>query len=180
MGVAIPVPDPFGMELQNWRREFGDPMADLIPAHITLVPPVELDQSDRDDLGALLAKAADIVPPFQVRLRGTGTFRPVSPVVFVALTEGISACEQLSGAVRSGPLDIALQYPYHPHVTVAHHLDDTALDHAYQTLAGYDATFDVTAFSLYEHGVDGYWRRISDIPLTGRPDPATTRARPSR
>lgn len=167
VGVAVPVPDPFGTELQNWRREFGDPMADLIPTHITLVPPIELDQPDRDDLDTHLTKAAATVPPFRVHLRGTGTFRPISPVVFIALAEGIAACERLSGAVRSGPLDVALQYPYHPHVTVAHHLDDAALDRAFSTLAGYDASFEVSAFSLYEHGVDGYWRPVSDIPLTG-------------
>lgn len=169
MGVAVPIPEPFGTELQNWRREFGDPMADLIPAHVTLIPPTELTQADRDSLPARLARAAGTVPPFRVHLRGTGTFRPVSPVVFVALAQGISACERLSCAVRSGPLDVNLQYPYHPHVTVAHHLDEAALDLAYSTLSGYDAVFDVSSFSLYEHGLDGYWRRVSDIPLTGVP-----------
>lgn len=172
VGVAVPVPDPFGVELQNWRREFGDPMADLIPSHVTLVPPVELDQADRDDLGTHLAKAAEMVAPFRVHLRGTGTFRPISPVVFVSLAAGIAECERLSSAVRSGPLDLELTFPYHPHVTVAHHLTDAAMDLAFSTLSGYDAVFEVTAFSLYEHGLDGYWRRVADIPLTGVPGPA--------
>ena len=79
---------------------------------------------------------------FGVHLRGTGTFRPVSPVVFVTLVEGISQCEQLAGLVRRGPLAIELEFPYHPHVTVAHHLDDAALDRAFEELAGFDCTFD--------------------------------------
>ena len=41
-----------------------------------------------------------------MRLRGTGTFRPVSPVVFVNVAEGISRCELLADAVRRGPLEI--------------------------------------------------------------------------
>ena len=39
-------------------------------------------------------------------LRGTATFLPVSPVVFVALAQGISACERLSDAIRTGPLAV--------------------------------------------------------------------------
>ena len=68
---------------------------------------------------------------FRIRLRGTGTFRPVSPVVFVMVAEGISGCEQLAVSVRRGPLAVDLQFPYHPHVTVAHHLADGSLDRAF-------------------------------------------------
>ena len=49
-----------------------------------------------------------------MHLRGTGTFRPVSPVVFVSLVEGISQCEQLADAVRRGPLAIDLALPVPP------------------------------------------------------------------
>ena len=48
--------------------------------------------------------------------------------------------ERLAQAARSGPLEQELQFPYHPHVTVAHHLDESALDHAYETLAGTSKT----------------------------------------
>ena len=34
---------------------------------------------------------------------GTGTFRPVSPVVFVVLAEGAAECTALQEAVRTGP-----------------------------------------------------------------------------
>ena len=43
------------------------------------------------------------------------------PVVFVNLVEGISQTEQLAHDCRRGPLAVDLTYPYHPHVTVAHH-----------------------------------------------------------
>ena len=105
--------------------------------------------------------------PFRLRLRGTGTFRPVSPVVFIAVSEGISACEILAQAARSGPLAQELTFPYHPHVTVAHHLDEAALDHAYDSLADFECTFDVAAFHLYSHGDDGVWRPFRTFPLGG-------------
>ena len=45
IGVAIEVPDPHGPELQRWRADFGDPLADAIPAHVTLLPPTVVPPS---------------------------------------------------------------------------------------------------------------------------------------
>ena len=55
----------------------------------------------------------------------------------------ISSCEVLQSQVRSGPLEVDLRFPYHPHVTVAHDLDKDALDRAYDALSEYDCAFDV-------------------------------------
>jgi 2'-5' RNA ligase len=158
IGVAIPVPEPFATVLQGWRRGFGDPLAGAIPSHITLMPPTDIPVDELAMIEKHLEEVAAAAEPFHVRLRGTGTFRPVSPVVFVALAEGISGCEMLSKAIRTGPLPGELTYPYHPHVTVAHHLADEVLDRAFAGLSGYAADFDVTGFSLYEHGADQVWR----------------------
>jgi 2'-5' RNA ligase len=167
IGVAIPIPEPFGSELQNHRREFGDPQAEAIPPHITLVPPMAVDETQYVELHSHLEKIAAVMPRFRVHLRGTGTFRPVSPVVFVALAEGISGAERLADAVRRGPVDVDLRFPYHPHVTVAHFLNDQAMDHAFRVLSDYDAVFDAGVFSLYHHGRDGQWRVAHDYELTG-------------
>lgn len=167
VGVAIPIPDPFGAELQDWRRTFGDPLACAIPPHITLLPPTPLRQTELADVEEHLTDVGAASEPFRIRLRGSGTFRPVSPVVFVALADGISGCEMLTKAVRTGPLPVELTYPYHPHVTVAHDLSDEALDRAFRELADYAADFDVTGFSLYEHGTDAVWRARRSFELGG-------------
>lgn len=164
IGVAIAIPEPWAAELQEKRASFGDSQAGAIPTHITLVPPTEIG----DDLPVVedhLAKVAADQRPFRLRLRGTGTFRPVSPVVFIAVSEGISACEVLAQAARSGPLDQNLNFPYHPHVTVAHHLDEAELDHAYDDLADFDCTFEVDGFHLYVHGADSVWRPVRSYQL---------------
>ncbi len=57
--------------------------------------------------------------PFELHLAGPGTFRPVSPVVFVQVSDGIAQCELIEADVRSGPLFRETTFPYHPHVTVA-------------------------------------------------------------
>ena len=166
IGVAIAIPEPWATDLQAQRASFGDPQASAIPTHITLVPPTDVG----DELDAVekhLTEVATQQSSFRLRLRGTATFRPVSPVVFIAVSEGISACELLAQAARSGPLAQELTFPYHPHVTVAHHLDEAALDHAYETLADFDCTFEVADFHLYQHGDDGVWRPASTYPLSG-------------
>ncbi|QXJ26534.1 2'-5' RNA ligase family protein [Actinomadura graeca] len=162
IGVAIPIPDPYGALLQGKRASYGDPLAGAIPTHITLLPPTEVDGVELDAIEAHLLDIARKERPFHIRLRGSGTFRPVSPVVFVALGEGIDDCERLQALIASGPLARPLDFPFHPHVTIAHHLPDKVMDQAFMELATYSARFEVWGFSLYEHGEDGVWRPQRD------------------
>jgi 2'-5' RNA ligase len=168
IGVAIAVPEPWGGQLQEYRAALGDDTAAGIPTHVTLMPPY---QTPSDDLPAIedhLADAASRAGAFSIHLRGTGTFRPVSPVVFVTVAEGISACEQLAQTVRRGPLEADLNFPYHPHVTVAHDLPDHVLDKAFDELSDFDCSFLVDRFSLYVHDGEQGWMPTRDFPLTGR------------
>jgi 2'-5' RNA ligase len=157
IGVAIPIPEPWGSQLQRYRESIGDPMAEHIPPHVTLVPPVDLAPAVAADVENHLEQAAAAVQPFEVHLRGTATFRPLSAVVFIALAEGISGCERLEREVRSGPLGVDLNYPYHPHVTVAHDLDEAVLDRAFTELADFEARFVVDSFTLYVHDDAAGW-----------------------
>jgi 2'-5' RNA ligase len=164
IGVALSIPEPWATQLQDYRTLI-DPSAALVPTHITLVPPIEIDADDLVAVEEHLAKVAEAEAAFEVHLRGTGTFRPVSPVVFVSLVQGISQTEQLAAAVRSGPLDIDVEFPFHPHVTVAHHLPDDAMDGAFEHLATFDASFEVTGFHLYVHDVETGWQPTRDFTL---------------
>lgn len=170
IGVAVAIPEPWATELQDYRTAVGDLTATMIPTHITLVPPTEIDDAALAQVEDHLAAVAGGFAGFPVHLRGTGTFRPVSPVVFVTLVEGISQCEQLASAVRRGPLEVRLDYPYHPHVTIAHHLDDDALDQAFRELAAFECEFEVAGFHLYVHDEARGWQPTSEFPLT-HPEP---------
>jgi 2'-5' RNA ligase len=165
IGVAIAIPEPHGASLQAFRASYGDPLATAIPTHVTLLPPTPVHSSDLYDVEEHLRKVALAEQPFELHLRGTGTFAPVSPVVFVQLAQGIGDCERIEAQVRSGPLSRMLSFPYHPHVTVAHYLPQGVLDRAYSELATYDARFPVWGFSLFEHGDDGVWRPQRDFPF---------------
>lgn len=159
IGVAISIPAPYGEQLRAARASFGDPLATSVPTHVTLLPPTVLSHEQDAEVDDHLRKVADAASAFDIHLRGTATFRPVSPVVFVPLVQGIGECEALEQSVRSGPLARDLQFYYHPHVTVAHHLSDDALDRASAELADFECRFTVGGFHLYEHGADEVWRR---------------------
>jgi 2'-5' RNA ligase len=83
----------------------------------------------------------------------------------VTVVEGISACEQLAGALRRGPLSVELQFPYHPHVTIAHHLPDEALDRAFGELADFESLFGAEEFHLYVHDEEKGWQPSREFPL---------------
>jgi 2'-5' RNA ligase len=171
IGVSLAVPDPWGADLQRYRVSLGDEDAANIPTHITLLPPIDVEDGLLCGIDAHLREVARRCAPYPVRLRGTGTFRPVSPVVFLNVVQGISCCEVLASAVRQGPLAIDVQYPYHPHVTVAQNLREDTLDQAFDQLADYDLRFHVDRFVLYHHQDHQGWVPHQEYLLTGSHGP---------
>lgn len=149
IGVAIAVPEPHGSMLREKRAEYGDPMAETVPSHVTLMPPTVILKEELEGVCEALETAATAMAQFGMRLRGTGTFRPISPVVFVAVSQGISYTEVLASAVRARLDAPEPEFPFHPHVTVAHHLPDDVLDRAYEDLATFECAFRVEEFALY-------------------------------
>jgi 2'-5' RNA ligase len=167
IGVAIAVPEPFGEELRAHRSSFGDPQAAAIPTHVTLLPPTEVDDTELTDVEEQLERVADKHDPFDMHLRGTATFRPVSPVVFVVVAQGISECEMLAESIRAELGGADPRFPYHPHVTVAHDVPEEALDLAYDTLGTYEARFSVATFALYVHDEASGWVCERELALRG-------------
>jgi 2'-5' RNA ligase len=170
LGVAIAIPEPHAATLAKWRRAVGDPAADLVFPHVTLLPPTAVAADTLPDVEAHLAEAAATHHPFVMHLSGTGTFRPLSPVVFIQVATGVSDCEVLESRIRRGVLGRELEFPYHPHVTVAQDIADAGLDEAYDGLAGFVARFRVDGFVLFSRDADGRWQWRKEFPLGGAPD----------
>ena len=174
-GVAVTIPEPWGERLQRAREHAGDPLAPAIPPHVTLLPPTAVLPDRFDNFVAHLEAVCADTAPFQMVLSGTGTFvRPVSPVVFVQVSRGIGSCERLEAEVRSGPVERELEFPYHPHVTVAHHLGRQIP----RPLSEFDelADFPVRvpaseSVELYLHDDDGVWRVVPLASTSGPPRP---------
>ena len=169
LGVVVSVPEPWAQLLVEWRGKCGDPQASLVPPHVTLLPPTEVPLRNRSAISEHLARVAATHPPFDMHLVGTGTFRPVSEVVFVTVARGMTECEHIATDVRTGPLHRPLSFPYHPHVTVAHDVPAEMLDLASAGLADLEAHFRVESFTEFEQLPGGAWAVAREYPLTGPP-----------
>lgn len=165
VGVSIAIPEPWGEFLRGKRASYGDVLADRIPSHITLAPPLVVEESEVESLAADLRELAEVFTPFTVSLLGTGTFRPISPVVFVAVSEGIASIETLAEGVRKTVAAPEQEFPFHPHVTVAHHLSDDRLDHALEDLSDFRTSFTVDAIHLYLDDAERGWVPTHRFPL---------------
>jgi 2'-5' RNA ligase len=93
----------------------------------------------------------------------------LTEVVFVAVATGIGECELLAAEVRSGPLARELNFPYHPHVTVAHDVPADMLEVAYNGLSDLSAAFPVDSFTEFEQTPAGAWAVAREYRLTGPP-----------
>jgi 2'-5' RNA ligase len=169
LGVVVALPEPWATLMVEWRGRCGDPQASVVPPHVTLLPPTEVPIGERPRIREHLQRVAAVHPPFDLHLAGTGTFRPVSEVVFVAVARGGVDCELLAGDVRSGPLTRPVSFPYHPHVTVAHDVPTAMLDMAAAGLADLRAEFRVETFTEFEQLPDGAWAVSGEYRLSGAP-----------
>ncbi len=165
VGISIAIPEPHGEMLRDRRRSYGDPMADRIPSHITLAPPLEIEHDEVESIVARLGEVAAANAAFRVALLGTGSFRPVSPVVFVAVSEGIAQIELLARSLQDSLDAPAPDFPFHPHVTVAHNVPEEALDRALEDLKGFELHFEVAAFHLYVDDPDVGWVPTHTFPF---------------
>lgn len=183
LGVAIAIPQPHAGVLTTWRRHVGDAAANMVYPHVTLLPPTPVDPAALPAVERHLSQVAAGCEPFMMHLAGTGTFRPTSPVVFVQVARGVSDCELLERAIRDGPLRRDLEFPFHPHVTIAQDVPDDQLDEACDGLSAFAARFRVERFALFCRDGAGQWGWRSEFELgtaQDAPDGAADAAAGSR
>ena len=171
VGLTIPLPEPWAAQVRIVRAGAGDPLAHVIAPHVTLLPPTVVERGDVPAIAAHVERVAARTAPFVLRACGVGTFRPVSPVVYVALQDGGPQCDVLQQMLRrqGGPLATALRFPFHPHITLAHEVSDDSLDAAARAGADIDARFVVERISLHRLAEDGSWQTLIAPALAGGP-----------
>ncbi len=172
VGVIVALPEPLATEITAYRRSFGDSLAALIPAHITLITTTPI--GDWAEIVRHVHQVAASQRPFHVSVRGTDSFRPVSEVVYLQLRSGFDECVQLHELLQSGPLARDLVFDFHPHITVAHDISRAGLDEAARTLADFEATFPVTGMGLYVHDDSGAWLLKEELNFGGTSEKQST------
>jgi 8-oxo-dGTP pyrophosphatase MutT (NUDIX family)/2'-5' RNA ligase len=166
LGVIVPVPEPVAAHVQAWRRALRDPSRDLIPPHLTLVPPQAVAAGGREAAVELVDRAAATAAPSLIELRGAATFLPESPVVFLVVTEGQPTLRALEQALRAPPLE-QRTFPFHPHVTVTKDRPAAELEAAAHDLAGFRATFPLPELTLTEEDEHGGWHVLYQAAVGG-------------
>lgn len=167
LGIVVEVPQPWGDDLQQWRLGFGDNFADHMPTHITIVAPVTVPSGQLDEILADIDSLCAAMPRFHVATAGVESFRPVSPVVYLAVGDGSEHLGELHDRLLPAVSPAPPLHPYVPHITLAMHLPAAVLDAAAQALSDYEATWEVTEVSSYLRGRDGRWLPLAAHLLKG-------------
>lgn len=166
LGVALLLPQPVAAEVDGMRRALGDGALGRIPAHITLVPPVNVRQDRLEDAFARLRGAAAVTRPFRVTLGPPATFHPVNPVVYLAVDGELGALHDLRDRVFREPLARDLTWPFVPHVTLADELAPDRIPPALAALADYRADVAFDRVHLLEEGEGRTWVPVADAPFS--------------
>jgi 2'-5' RNA ligase len=164
LGVALLVPAPFDAEVDGLRRALDDGSLGRIPAHLTLVPPVNVREDRLGEALAVLRRAAAATRPFTVFLGPPATFLPDTPTLHLPVT-GDDPVRALRDRVFVDPLARPLTWPFVPHVTLADEADDDRIRTVVVALAGYrvEVTFD--RVHLLREGPGRVWAPIADAPF---------------
>jgi 2'-5' RNA ligase len=92
LGVVLLVPPPVHREVDALRRACGDASLGRVPAHLTLVPPVNVREERFEDVLAVLRAAGAATRPFRLELGPPTTFLPDNPVLYLPSTASGTAC----------------------------------------------------------------------------------------
>ena len=165
LGVALLMPHPLDREIDTLRRATGDGTLGRVPAHLTLVPPVNVRQDRMDDALAVLRAAAATTRPFRVSLGAPTTFLPHNPVLYLPVEKGAEEVVALRERVFREPLARPLTWPFVPHVTVADEADPNCIVAAQVALSGYRTEVGLDRVHLLQEGPGRVWAPIADVEL---------------
>lgn len=166
VGVALLLDPPAAGEVDGLRRALGDGSRERIPAHLTLVPPLNLAGAALPDALAVLRQAAAGAPPaLELTLGPVVTFAPVNPVLYLAVGgRDLARLGVLRDAVFRPPLARPLTWPWVPHVTVADEADAARIEAAVVALRSFALPLRFDRVVLLEYR-QGKWAPLADAAL---------------
>lgn len=159
------MPPPLAAEVDGLRRAVGDGSLRRIPAHLTLVPPVNVAEDRLPDALAVLRGAAAHSAPIALDLGPPGTFLPDNPVLYLGVEGEVGAVHALRGRVMREPLARSAAWSFVPHVTLADEASTEVIESAMVALARYRAPVRFERVHLLRQRPDRVWEPIAEAPL---------------
>ena len=144
-----------------------------VPAHVTLVPPVNVARERLPEVEALVRGVAARCPPIAATLGPPRSFLPDNPVLYLRVAErGVpGGIATLREAVFVEPLARPLTWPFVPHVTLMDGGDPVRIEAAVVALADHRVDFVFGGLALLQEQRDEegerVWRPVLEAPLGG-------------
>jgi 2'-5' RNA ligase len=110
------VRNPVGEFVESLRRELHPSTAHMA-AHLTIIPPRELQGSENKAI-EFLEEACSHVLPFDVELGDVETFLPTTPTVFIQVVRFAYRLRELHDRLCVNSLGCPENWPYMPHLTI--------------------------------------------------------------
>jgi 2'-5' RNA ligase len=173
MGVALLLPEDLTIVVDGLRRMCGDRTLGRVPAHVTVLPPVNVRADALATAEEVVRAAADAAEPFCLDIGPVATFHPVTPVAYLRVAPGsdgaLERLHALRAAVATPPLLRSERFAYVPHVTLVDGSDPEALAGLVAGLTWPLGEFVVDALHLLEERTDAdgvrRWRPVLTAPF---------------
>ncbi len=179
------IPDPLARFLDDLRIELTP--GSKPRAHVTILPPRPVSMPDQGEamiqpviqpvieaaIGCLAATGRAF-RPFRIEIGDIGIFA-ASQVVYLGLARGNEDLACLYRALNCGSLQFSESFPYHPHVTIAQHIEsDDALEIATRARESWwnyagPRGFTVERLSFVQNVAPSVWIDIATIELALAP-----------
>ncbi|TCP19507.1 2'-5' RNA ligase [Scopulibacillus darangshiensis] len=121
-GVAM-FPSKELQDKANSLRKRYDPHYALIPPHITLKSPFEVEEDQVEDVISKIKEVAKSTEPVTIKVNKVGSFSPINSVIYFKV-EPTDQVIDLYKKLHSDNLEGNEDYTFVPHVTIAQNLTD--------------------------------------------------------
>lgn len=121
-GIAI-FPSKKLQDLANSYRKRYDSHYALIPPHLTLKEPFEVDEDQIGIVTEELDRIAEEISPFLLRVLRVSSFNPANNTIYLKV-EPNEELEKLHELLYSGSLKTEQHYSFIPHITIGQDLSD--------------------------------------------------------
>lgn len=121
-GIVI-FPSKSIQDAANSYRKRYDPHYALIPPHITLKSPFEINEDQVDELIKELKHVANDTDPFTININKCSTFAPVTNTIYFKI-EAIEQLKNLYDKIQKSKFPSMEEYSFVPHITIAQKISE--------------------------------------------------------
>ena len=167
LGVALLLPGRVAVEIDGLRRAFGSTALGRVPPHVTLVPPVNVNESRLPLVADVMRSAARAVPPFRLELGPLRSFWPDTPVLHLEVGGDLATLGRLREAVFRDPLARPLTWPFVPHVTITEDVEPDRIPLLVDQLHAFHAAVTIERIQVLCEESGRQWKTLIEMDLGG-------------